>query len=312
MPKEYSSSERARLIQKASVLAFIGNAVLALIKIVFARLSGSIAVLGDGLDSATDVGIALMALIVGKIISRPGDKHHPWGHGRAETNATLVLSFLIFFAGVELALSSVRRLIYHTAAEEPGMLAIVASLISIFGKIMLAAMQYTLGKQSKSPMILANAKNMKSDVVISAGVLTGVAASNLFSLPALDSIVALLVSVWVIKNAIVIFTDTNIELMDGNTDETLYRLLFDAVHSVHGASHPHRARIRKIASHWDIDLDIEVDGRMSVLESHKIAHEVESAVRKNIPNIYDIMVHVEPISEAHESEQYGLSEKDVE
>lgn len=307
-----SSEERVKLIQKASILAFIGNASLACIKIIFAYLSKSIAVLGDGIDSLTDVAIAIMGFIVGKIVARPGDKHHPWGHGRAETTATLVLSFLIFFAGAELALSSARSLLFYQKTEVPTSLALLASIISIAGKTVLAFMQYKLGKQSESPMILANAKNMKSDIAISAGVLVGVAGAKFFSLPSLDSIVALFVSAWVIKNAIVIFSDMNTELMDGNTDETLYKLLFDAVHSVHGASHPHRARIRKIASHWDIDLDIEVDGSMSVLSSHKIAHDVENAVRKNIPNIYDIMVHVEPRASSHENEQYGLSEKDVE
>lgn len=152
---------------------------------------------------------------------------------------------------------------------------------------------------------------MKSDIVMSAGVLSGIGAARLFRCPALDPVTALLVGAWVIKNAIAIFSDMNTELMDGNTDREIYMRLFDAASSVKGVSHPHRARIRKIASYWDIDLDIEVAADMRVSTAHEIACEVENAVRKAIPDVYDIMVHVEPAGLNDENEQYGLDENDV-
>ena len=123
----------------------------------------------------------------------------------------------------------------------------------------------------------------------------------------------LLVSCWVIKNAIKLFSEMNTELMDGNPDEGIYKTMFDAVMSVKGVSNPHRARIRKIASHWDIDLDIEVDAEMTVHNAHEITSKVEKSVRTAIPDVYDIMVHVEPAGHSghHEKEQFGLRESDV-
>jgi cation diffusion facilitator family transporter len=310
---ENQEIRRTQLIRTAGLIALFGNLVLCLTKLILARISGSLAVMGDGIDSATDVGIALVTLIISGIISRPGDAEHPWGHGRAETTATMALAFIIFFAGFELASSSVSKIINGAEAISSSTTAILAAVISIAGKSLLAKSQSVLGKKSGSEMILANAQNMKNDIIMSASVLIGLTAATLFKQPLLDPIAALLVSLWVIKNAIQIFMQMNVELMDGNTDTGLYKKLFDAVMSVPGVSNPHRARIRKISSRWDIDLDIEVDANMTVHSAHEIAEKVEKAVSRSIPDVYDIMVHIEPAGHEkhHEPEQFGLRESDV-
>ncbi len=305
-------TERSKAVQTAAFIALGGNLLLALLKIIVGFKSNSLAVLGDGIDSSTDVGIALMALAVAYIINQPSDKEHPWGHGRAETIATVVLAFVIMLAGSQLALSAFRRLISESALPVPGKAALVASFISIVGKLLLALSQYRLARKSGSAIILANAKNMTTDIVISASVLVGLGASMIFHIPSLDPIVALLVGLWVIKNAMSIFLEQNQELMDGNANDELYRALFDAVKSVPGAGNPHRARIRKMAASWDIDLDIEVDGDKTVLQAHNIAEKVEKAIRLHIPDVYDIMVHVEPSGLGQHAEQYGLSATDLE
>lgn len=303
--------DRTGLVRKAAVIALCGNLVLALLKIVTGLVTGSLAVIGDGIDSSTDVVIAVMSLIVGFYISRPSDKEHPWGHQRAETLATLILAFIILFAGFQLFESSFARLRSGEVTRLPERAALIVTLVSIIGKLGLAFSQFALGRQAGSAMIIANAKNMRNDIILSASVFVGLGASMLFRLPFLDSLTALLVSLWVMKSAIGIFREQNEELMDGNADNELYRTLFDAVRTVPGAGNPHRARIRKMAGSWDIDLDIEVDGRRTVQDAHDIAVRVEKAIRDQIPFVYDIMVHVEPEGNEENSEQYGLSAKDV-
>ncbi len=305
---------RSRLIAAAGLIALAGNLLLAAVKLSIGFAAHSLAVLGDGIDSATDVCIALMAVAVSRIIARPSDKEHPWGHGRAETTATMILSFIIFFAGAQLLLQSAQALATGSYTEYTSPLVIIAAAVSIAGKCALAAVQRYLGKKAQSPMILANAQNMKNDIIMSAGVLAGIAAAKLFGRPELDPVIALAVSLWIIKNAVSLFGQMNTELMDGNTDNELYRTLFAAIRSVPGVSHPHRARIRKIANHWDIDVDIEVDANMTVHQAHEIAERTAAAVKRAIPDVYDIMVHIEPAGHAshHPEEQYGLSEADVE
>ena len=306
-----SCPDRTGLVRTAATIALGGNLVLAILKIATGAITGSLAVIGDGMDSSTDVLIAVMTLVVGFYINQPSDREHPWGHHRAETLATMVLAFIIFFAGSQLFESSFRQLREGTATEIPDPAALAVTLVSIVGKLFLALSQYRLGKKAGSTMILANARNMTNDIIISASVFAGLGASILFRLPFLDSLTALLVSLWVMKSGIGIFREQNLELMDGNADNALYRSMFHAVRAVPGAGNPHRARIRKMATAWDIDLDIEVDGNMSVREAHEIAEAVEKSIRAEIKDVYDIMVHVEPSGRGEHTEQYGLSARDV-
>jgi cation diffusion facilitator family transporter len=306
-----TSPDRTGLVRRAAIIALVGNLVLALLKICTGLVAGSLAALGDGIDSSTDVAIAVMTLAVGVIINQPSDKEHPWGHHRAETLATIALAFIILFAGFQLFESSFRQLRAGGAAKVPETAALVVTLVSIAGKLILAFSQYRLGRKANSSMILANARNMTNDIIISLSVFVGLGASVLFKLPFLDALTALLVSLWVMKSAIGIFMEQNLELMDGNADDERYRCLFSAVKSVPGAGNPHRARIRKMATTWDIDLDIEVDGNLTVREAHEIAEQVELAIRRDIADVYDIMVHVEPAGRGEHTEQYGLSARDV-
>jgi cation diffusion facilitator family transporter len=303
---------KAGIIRTASISALLGNTALAGIKIWAGFSAGSLAVVGDGIDSSVDVLIALMSLVVARVISRPADREHPWGHGRAETVATVLLSCILFFAGAQLILNSGRNLLQGVRRDVPEIPALFATLVSIAGKILLALSQYFFGKKANSTMLKANAKNMTADVVISAGVLLGLGLSMLTGIGAVDSVTAILVGLWVIKSAVGIFIEVNMELMDGSAGQESYRTVFEAVHSVAGAGNPHRTRMRRIAGLWDIDIDIEVAPDITVREAHRIASQVEAAIKSRVEGVYDIMVHVEPAGDSNndKNEGYGLREAD--
>lgn len=306
-------NNKAKLIKTASIIAMTGNAVLALLKIIVGLLAGSLAVVGDGIDSSTDVIIAMMSLIVAGIIARPADAEHPWGHGRAETIATTILAFILFFAGGQLIIRSVTSIFSGAVPEAPAPLALAVTGFSILGKLSLAWSQYYFGKRADSAMLRANGKNMVGDVVISSGVLLGVGLSIMFNIGILDPIVATLVGLWVIRSSVSIFLEANMELMDGSSDTAPYTAVFNAVRTVPGTINPHRTRMRRIAGLWDIDIDIEVDPEMKVREAHHIASQVERAIKDSVEGVYDIVVHIEPAGEAdkHDEEQYGLRESEL-
>ena len=299
---------KARLIKIAALTAIIGNILLASAKIGTGIYAGSLAVIGDGIDSSVDVLIAIMSLVVARVISRPADKTHPWGHGRAETVATTLLSCVLFFAGAQLILNSGRDIVFGAEREVPALPAVFVTLISIAGKLLLAWSQYAFGKKANSPMLRANAKNMTADVLLSVGVLAGLGLSMFFNIGIIDSWAAVLVGIWVIKTAFGIFSEANAELMDGGYDKSFYQLIFEAVKSIDEAGNPHRVRMRRIAGLWDIDIDIEVPPSKTVMEAHWIAYKVEKAIKERIENVYDIMIHVEPEGNV-ETEGFGLSEK---
>ncbi|OFX88232.1 MAG: cation transporter [Bacteroidetes bacterium GWF2_33_16] len=302
---------RNKKIRTASWVGIIGNTILAVAKIVIGFISGSLAVIGDGIDTATDILTYFITLIAAKIMNKPPNYRYPYGYSRAEAVATKALSFVIFFAGAQLFFTTVIRLIKNESHEIPTMLAIYVTVFSIFSKSAIAFYQFRVGKLIQSNMIIANAKNMRNDILISSSVLTGLIFTHVFKLPVLDLITALAVSIWIMKVAFGIFMETSRELMDGIDDESIYYKIFDAVEEVDGATNPHKVRIRRHSNMFTIALDVEVDGSKTIFEGHLIAKKVENNIKDRIENIYDVMVHTEPTGNI-EKEKFGLSREIIE
>jgi cation diffusion facilitator family transporter len=200
---------------------------------------------------------------------------------------------------------------FHKSVVVPGRLAIIVMVISILGKLLLAWHQQSVGKKTCSSMLIANSKNMQSDVLISVAVLGGLFASYFFNLPILDPFAALLVSIWIIWVAIRIFIETNIELMDGNVEKEVYEKVFRIVDSVEGVENPHRMRIRKIGKKKMINIDIEANGELTLMEAHQKAHEVEDVIKAKIEDVFDVAIHIEPKGEHIDEKNIGVSRKSL-
>ena len=307
--KKRDIGKREQKIIVASRVAIFGNAFLSLLKIVTGFLAGSMAVVADGIDSAGDVLSSLITLIAAHLITTPPDPKYPFGYKKADAIATKLLAFIIFFAGAQLAISSVKSLMHPVEKDIPKAIAIVVVLVSIIGKQLLAFYLNKTGKKVDSGMLIANAKNMQSDVVISGSVLLGLIFTFVLKMPVIDTILAFLVSIWIMYIAFKIFMESSRDLMDRIEDTDIYKTIINTVNGIDGASNPHRIRIRKIGNTFEISLDIEVDGKLTLNEAHKIAAKVEDRLKSNIKNVYDILVHVEPLGNKEPDEVYGVSEQ---
>lgn len=301
---------REQKIIRASWWAILGNALLAFLKLVVGFISGSFAVIADGIDSVSDIVSSVVVLVAARIIARPPNIKFPYGYKKADTVATKVLSFMIFFAGAQLAYSTIRILVVGSVLYTPGKLAIWVTLVSILGKFILSVMLFRTGKRVESTMLIANARNMRNDILISLSVLASLVFTVILDEPLIDRIIALLISFFIMYEGFRIFMKSNIDLMDGIDNTEVYSRLFESVHSVEGAHHPHRVRARKIGHYYMVNLDIEVDPDLSVKEAHDIARNVEISIRTNMKKIYDVMVHVEPLGNSEE-EEFGITEKDI-
>lgn len=299
--------DRKKIMLRTSWISVLGNAFLSSLKIIIGILSGSLAVLSDGLDSAADVVTSLVILIATPIISRPPNSKYVYGQEKAENMASTILAFVILFMGGQMFIASVGRIVHPEQAQLPSMIAIWATVISIFGKLLLSLYQFQQGKKADSSMLKANAINMRNDVIISIGVLLGLAFTFILKMPILDPIVALLISIYIMYSAIGIFRDANIILMDGMTDTSIYKKIIQAVEKVPGASNPHRIRSSQVGNMYNIVLDIEADGNMSLKDAHHIAQQVEESIKSSIENVYDIVVHVEPEGDKHCIEKFGVN-----
>ncbi len=302
---------RERKIIRASWWAVILNAILAALKLTVGFISGSYAVIADGIDSATDIVSSLVVLLAARILNKPPNIKFAYGYQKADTVAAKILSFVIFFAGAQLAWSTVHLLLSEVERETPSSLAIWVTVISIGGKLVLTSLLQRTGKKVESPMLIANARNMRNDIFISLSVLVSLVLTLWLDQPLIDRFIALIISVFIMVSAFKIFMKSNVDLMDGIDDPGLYKELFEAVRQVEGAHNPHRVRARKIGYHYMINLDIEVNGFLSIKEAHDIARKVEESIKSNLRNVYDVMVHVEPLGNEEEDEKFGLTETDI-
>ncbi len=307
-----TEERRFRIIQRASWQGIFGNSFLGILKITAGLFSGSIAVVADGMDSITDIAASLVTLVTAKIVKEPPDKEHPWGHGRAETIATRVLSFIILFSGTQLFIGTITKLLENQPQPLPGKTALWVTLMSIGGKILLALTKHKAGLKAQSPMLLADARNMGNDVLLSLTVLAGLLGSWYLHSPLVDEITGLVLGLWIIKGGLTIFMESSAEMMDSLKDPSVYKEVFQAVQEVPGVQNPHRTRIRKINTLYDIELDIEAEGTISLAEAHQLARKTERKIRERLPNIFDIMIHVEPVGNQEEEEQFGLNPRDLE
>lgn len=310
MISDICDTTRKKILIRTSWVSTIGNAILSASKIIVGLLAGSLAVVGDGIDSATDVIISIVMIFTARIMNRPPSKKYVFGYEKAESIATKILSLVIFYAGMQMMVSSIKSIFSDETKEIPAAIAIYVTLFSIVGKLLLALYQYKQGKKINSSMLTANAVNMRNDVVISCGVLLGLIFTFIFRLPILDSITGLVISLFIVKSSVGIFMDSNVELMDGVKDINVYNKIFEAVEKVAGVGNPHRVRSRMIGNLYMISLDIEVDPQMTITQAHEIADAVEKSIKSSIDNVYDILVHVEPAGKCQTDEKFGI-DKDM-
>ncbi len=300
---------RSKIIARASWIGIIGNGILAVFKIGVGFWGNSLVLIGAGIDTVTDVVTSVVTLLTGRIIERPPDEEHPFGHGRAETLATKLLSFIIFFAGTQLVFSTVQHIFSGEGRSVPEPLTMVVALSAIAGKIILALIKGRAGKKAESSMLIADAKNMKMDVLISGGALAGIFFTIQLNMPIVDTLLGFAVGLWIMRVAYGIFMETNVELMDGLEDRGIYLEVCRATLSVDGVHNPHKMRIRQLNTRYVIDMDIEVDGQLSVAEGHRIAMEVQKSIHSRVKNVYDVHVHVEPLGNQEQRERFGLSQE---
>jgi len=292
----------------ASWISIAGNTLLALLKLIIGFVSGSFAVIADGIDSTADIISSIITLVASRIVSRPPNLKFSYGYIKADTVATKVLSMLIFLAGAQLAISATKQLIHYQETEAPGLIALYVTAFSMLGKIILSIYLKNVGRKQQNETLVTMGKHMRNDMLISFTVLLGLITTIFFDLGIMDKIVALAISVFIMVEAITIFLKSNTALMDGIDDPELYQKLFESIKKVEGAHNPHRVRARKIGALYMVNLDIEVDPEMKVKEGHDVAKAVEDIIKDDLKYVYDVMVHVEPMGNTESDEKFGLSE----
>jgi cation diffusion facilitator family transporter len=291
------SDERFRKAEFAAWVGIVGNIVLAILKGGIGFYANSRALIADAAHSASDV-LGSIAVLVGlKAAKKPPDEDHPYGHGKAETIAAIIVSILMFLVAFEIGTGSFQAL--FEPLEAPLSIAIWAVAISIVVKEAMYRYKYNLGKKIGSQALIANALEHRSDVFSSIAALVGIGGAvigqwlGISWLVYLDPIAGIFVAGIILKMGYQMLRESIHYTLDHVLHQDEATELVDAVKSVPGVIMVDELRAREHGHYWIVDVKISVDPKITVLEGHGIAKAAKQRLM-TFQKVSDALIHVNP------------------
>jgi len=287
-----------RIAQRVALASILISAVLATLKIWVGLKAKSTSVVSDGFESASDVfasGLVLFGLIMA---AKPADEDHPYGHGRLETLAGLIVGIILTITGALICERSMVRV--FDVQHAPAAFGLWPLSASIAVKSLLWGTKRRLGGKIHSSSLAADAWNDGVDVLsgCTAMAALGLTLLNPVRYAAADHVGGAMVGLIVIFLGAHVIRQTSSELMDTMPDEELMRKVRDIALQVPGAKAVEKCLARKTGLQYHVDLHLEVDPAMTVFESHEIATQVRINIKEKLEWVADVLVHVEPFGVA--------------
>lgn len=279
---------------RTTYFSIFGNAALALIKAFAGVFGNSYALIADAIESTTDIFSSLLVLFGLKYAKRPADENHPYGHGKIEPLVTfLVVAFIVTSATV-IAYESIRNI--RTPHEVPESW----TLLVLGGIILWKEVSFRIvikkSKETNSSSLRADAWHHRSDAITSVLAFIGISIAILLGegYETADDWAALFAVVFILYNSYLIFRPALGEIMDEHLYDELIAQIRRKATEVPGVLATEKCFIRKTGMNYHVDLHVIVDGEISVREGHDIAHALQDFLRSDIPNLGQILIHVEP------------------
>jgi cation diffusion facilitator family transporter len=282
---------------QATYFSILGNTFLAIAKGITGFFGNSYALIADAIESTTDIFSSILVLFGLKYASRPPDENHPYGHGKAEPLITFaVVGFLLISATV-IFIESIHN-IQRPQSKPESFTLIVLGLIIIFKEI---SFQYVNKKsnETKSTSLKADAWHHRSDAITSLMAFIGISIAIYMGkgYEAADDWAALIASLFIVYNAYLIFRPALGEIMDEHLHDDLINQIRKSSSLIEGVVGTEKCLVRKMGMNYIVDLHVIVDGKLSVVEGHSIAHSVKDKLKIDLPEVTDILIHIEPDSE---------------
>ena len=287
------NSERYKETVRVTLVGSVIDLALGIAKIIGGYAAQSQALIADGIHSLSDLVTDAAVLYAAKHSHREADEEHPYGHGRIETVATVVLGVALIVVAAGIAYDALMRLFNPETLWIPGALAIVIAMISVFSKEAIYHYTMRVAKKYKSKMLRANAWHSRTDAISSIIVVVGVAGS-MAGLTYLDAIAAIIVGLMVAKIGIDLAWESLKELIDTSLEAERVEAIRKAILDVDGVASLHILRTRMMGGDALVDVHIQVAPEISVSEGHFISETVRSRLIKNIDYVSDVMVHIDP------------------
>lgn len=278
---------------KVTIKSIIWNVILTVIKILAGILGKSNAMIADGVHSASDIISSIGVLIGSYVSSRPGDKEHNYGHEKAETLVSFMLSILLIIVSISIGIQAIQSLFNLDGLQVPTLLPLIVSVISILIKEYQYRITIKVAKKINSPALKADAWHHRSDALSSIAAFIGIGGAIL-GFKALDPIASIVVAIFVAKVGIEILLGSINELMDVSVDEEQESQITEIANSTEGVKKLGNLRTRKHGAMAYVDLTICVEGSLTVTQGHDIANKLEKRVINEMEFVKGITVHVDP------------------
>jgi len=270
------------------------NALLAIIKWVTGYFGNSYALIADAIESTTDFFASFLVLFGLKYASRPADKNHPYGHGKAEPLVTFLIVGFLITSAIVIAHESIKNIKAPDGPPKPFTLIILGAII--LWKEISYQLVIRKSKETNSTLLKADAWHHRSDAITSIVAFIGIAIALIMGkgYEAADDWAALFASAFILYNCYLIFRPALGEIMDEHNYDDLIQQIRELSVQVPGVVATEKCHVRKVGMRYLIDLHIIVDGDISVREGHDIAHALKDKLMKEIPEVANILIHVEP------------------
>lgn len=294
--KENGSQTQQKIAMRVSGVSITVNLVLSLFKLLAGILAHSGAMLSDAVHSASDVISTIVVIIGVKLSGKKSDAEHQYGHERLECVSAIILAGLLFATGVGIGMSGIKSILAGSKGQkimEPGLLALIAAVVSIVTKEWMFWYTRAAAKKISSGALMADAWHHRSDALSSVGSFVGILGARL-GCPIMDPIASVVICIFILKAAIDIFKDAIDRMVDHSCDEETEDKMRQAVLEVPGVKRVDVLQTRLFGSKIYVDLEISADGQQSLNDAHAIAERVHHMIENTFQDVKHCMVHVNP------------------
>ena len=284
-----------KIAMHVSRVTILINFLLSVLKLLAGLLAKSGAMVSDAVHSASDVFSTVIVMIGVKAAGKASDREHPYGHERMECVAAIVLAAVLMGTGLFIGYEGIQKILAPENLPVPGVMALAAAAVSILVKEGMYHYTRKAADKIQSEALRADAWHHRSDALSSVGALIGIAGARL-GLPILDPIASLVICVLIGKAAVDIFRDAVRKMVDERCDEETENAIRDLAMNQEGVERVDSLLTRKFGNRIYVEMEIAVDGEMSLTRAHGIAETVHDRIEAAFPQVKHIMIHVNPFS----------------
>jgi cation diffusion facilitator family transporter len=287
--------EKKDRAMRVSAVSIAVNIILSLMKLLAGIIGRSSAMVSDAIHSASDVFSTLIVIVGIRMAAKKADREHPYGHERMECVASIILAMLLALVGLGIGASGAQKIISGSYADlaVPGMLSLVAAVISIAVKEWMFWYTRAAAKAVNSGALMADAWHHRSDALSSVGSFIGILFSRI-GFPVMDSVASVVISLCIIKAAYDIFKDGLDKMVDHSCSATTEDKIRAAALAIPGVLGIDDLKTRLFGAKIYVDMEILVDGEMTLRASHAIAEQVHHQIEQQFPDCKHCMIHVNP------------------